>query len=65
MLIIPQMLGKGWPEAVKSGPWREIRIQVDVPLMDASSHSSYLSLTTVSSKFLCLRRYSPLFDSAF
>lgn len=38
MLIIPQILEKGRPAAVRSCPWREIRIQVDVPLMDASFH---------------------------
>ena len=32
------MVEKGRPTVVKNSPWREMRIQVDVPLMDASFH---------------------------
>lgn len=41
-MIIPQIVEKGRPGAVMSCPWREIRIQVDVPLMDASFHHHIL-----------------------
>jgi hypothetical protein len=42
------MLAKGRPADVKSGPWREIRIQVDVPLMSASTSHSYRGLTDLT-----------------
>ena len=52
-LILPQVVGKGRPTIVRNNPWRELRIQVDVPLMDASFHNSTLNLFT----FLCLLQY--------
>jgi hypothetical protein len=37
-LFLPQMVEKGRPTVVRDNPWREMRIQVDVPVMDASFH---------------------------
>ncbi|KAH9966604.1 trafficking protein particle complex subunit 10 [Russula dissimulans] len=46
---VRDMLAKGWPEVVKSSPWREIRIQVDVPVMDILASVRFRILATPSS----------------
>jgi len=46
ILIHPQMVVKDRLTVVRNTPWREIRIQVEVPLMDASFHHSLLNLFT-------------------
>lgn len=46
---IREILEKGKPGAVMSCPWREIRIQVDVPLMDILASVRFRILATPSS----------------
>ena len=63
-LIRLQMVGKGRPTIVRNSPWRELRIQVDVPLMDASFHPFMLASNHVL-MHLCYCRSLPQCNSAF
>ncbi|KAI0288169.1 trafficking protein particle complex subunit 10 [Russula brevipes] len=59
---VREMLEKGRPTVVRSSPWREIRIQVDVPLMDILAAVRFRVLASPFSTDLeCADQLPPLY----